>query len=84
MQCSAQRPESAASGFAIAAGLLQVTPLLVVRDSSVGSEAREGLRRCRRRCLKWWFLESGWCQQPDPTGESPVTTAKPSARYGAI
>jgi glycosyltransferase involved in cell wall biosynthesis len=31
-----------------------------------------------------WFLESGWCQQPDPTGESPVTTAKPSARYGAI
>lgn len=31
-----------------------------------------------------WFLESGWCQQSDPTGESPVTTAKPSARYGAI
>ncbi len=31
-----------------------------------------------------WFLESGWCQQPDPTGESPVATAKPSARYGAI
>lgn len=24
------------------------------------------------------------CQQPDPTGESPVTTAKPSARYGAM
>jgi len=22
--------------------------------------------------------------QPDPTGESPVTTAKPPARYGAI
>src|ERR1700760_1625089 len=22
-----------------------------------------------------WFLESGWCQQPDPTGQSPVTTA---------
>src|SRR5262249_11398387 len=31
-----------------------------------------------------WFLESGWCQQPDPTDESPVTTAKPSTRYGAI
>src|ERR1700757_103487 len=31
-----------------------------------------------------WFLETGWCQQPDPTGESPVTTAKPSTRYGAI
>ena len=31
-----------------------------------------------------WLLESGWCQQPDPTGEPPVTTAKPSARYGAI
>ncbi|RXH40413.1 hypothetical protein XH94_13250 [Bradyrhizobium zhanjiangense] len=30
-----------------------------------------------------WFLESGWRQQPDPTGELPVTTAKPSARYGA-
>lgn len=26
------------------------------------------------------FLESGLCQQPDPTGEVPVTTAKPSAR----
>jgi len=22
--------------------------------------------------------------QPDPTGESPVTTAKPLARYGAV
>jgi hypothetical protein len=22
--------------------------------------------------------------QPDPTGESPVTTAKPPARYGAL
>src|SRR6478736_1833202 len=31
-----------------------------------------------------WLLESGWCQQPDPTGEPPVTTAKPSVRYGAI
>ncbi|MHC2440321.1 hypothetical protein ACVMB0_007696 [Bradyrhizobium sp. USDA 4451] len=31
-----------------------------------------------------WFLESGWCQQPDPTGELPVTTAKPPARYGAM
>ena len=28
--------------------------------------------------------ESGWCQQPDPTGESSMTTAKPSARCGAI
>ena len=28
--------------------------------------------------------ESGWCQQPDPTGESSMTTAKPPARYGAI
>src|SRR5262249_30109174 len=31
-----------------------------------------------------WFLESGWCSQPDPTGEAPVTTAKPPARYSAI
>lgn len=31
-----------------------------------------------------WFLESGWCQQPDPTGESSMTTAKPPARYGAV
>ena len=31
-----------------------------------------------------WFLESGWSQQPDHTGESPVTTAKQFARYGAI
>jgi len=30
------------------------------------------------------LLESGWCQQPDPTGESSMTTAKPPARYGAI
>jgi hypothetical protein len=25
-----------------------------------------------------------WCSQPDPTGDSPITTAKPLARYGAI
>lgn len=31
-----------------------------------------------------WFLESGWCQQPDPTDESSMPTAKPSARYGAM
>jgi hypothetical protein len=31
-----------------------------------------------------YFLESGWCQQPDPIGESSMTTAKPPARYGAI
>jgi hypothetical protein len=30
------------------------------------------------------FLESGWCSQPDPTGEPPMTTAKPLARYRAI
>lgn len=30
-----------------------------------------------------WFLESGWCQQLDATDESSMTTAKPSARYGA-
>jgi hypothetical protein len=27
---------------------------------------------------------SGWSSQSDPTGESPVTTAKPTARYGQI
>ena len=27
---------------------------------------------------------SGWSSQPDPTGDSPVTTAKPLARYSAI
>src|SRR5262245_35122087 len=31
-----------------------------------------------------WFLESGWRSQPDPTGESSMTTAKPLARYGAM
>jgi hypothetical protein len=31
-----------------------------------------------------WFLESGWCQQPDLTDESSMTTAKPPARYGAV
>lgn len=31
-----------------------------------------------------WFLEPGSCQQPDPTGELPVTTAKPFFRCGAI
>jgi hypothetical protein len=30
------------------------------------------------------FLESGWCSQPDPTGESSMTTANPIARYSAI
>ncbi|MER8923823.1 MULTISPECIES: hypothetical protein [unclassified Mesorhizobium] len=29
-------------------------------------------------------FESGWCQQPDLTGELSMTTAKPLARYGAI
>ncbi|MER9825256.1 hypothetical protein NKJ50_25625, partial [Mesorhizobium sp. M0115] len=27
---------------------------------------------------------SGWCQQPDLTGELSMTTAKPLARYSAI
>jgi hypothetical protein len=31
-----------------------------------------------------WCLESGWSQQPDPTGESSLTTAKPLARYNAM
>ncbi|MGY4319425.1 hypothetical protein ACVWW1_008752 [Bradyrhizobium sp. JR3.5] len=31
-----------------------------------------------------WFLGCVGVSQPDPTGESPVTTAKPPARYGAI
>src|SRR5712691_1502275 len=34
-----------------------------------------------------WFLESGWCSQPDVTGESSMTTAKPLARtalWGAL
>ena len=31
-----------------------------------------------------WFLGSGWCSQPDPTGDPPMTTAKPLARYGAM
>jgi hypothetical protein len=31
-----------------------------------------------------WFLGQVWCSQPDPTGESSVTTAKPLARYSAI
>src|SRR5262249_19671018 len=31
-----------------------------------------------------WLLESGWRSQPDPTGESSMTTAKPLARYGAM
>jgi hypothetical protein len=30
------------------------------------------------------FLESGWRLQPDPTGESSMTTANPLARYSAI
>jgi hypothetical protein len=30
------------------------------------------------------FLESGWCSQPDPNGESSMTTANPLARYSAI
>src|SRR6202008_3652281 len=25
-----------------------------------------------------WFLESGWCSQPDPTGESSMTTRQPA------
>jgi hypothetical protein len=29
-------------------------------------------------------FESGWCQQPDLTGELSMTTAKPLARYSAI
>ncbi|ESY30745.1 hypothetical protein X747_31870 [Mesorhizobium sp. LNJC384A00] len=29
-------------------------------------------------------FESGWCQQPDLTGELSMTTAKPIARYGAV
>ncbi|RUW86737.1 hypothetical protein EOA13_25930 [Mesorhizobium sp. M7A.F.Ca.US.011.01.1.1] len=29
-------------------------------------------------------FESGWCQQPDLTGEPSMTTAKPLARYSAI
>jgi len=29
-------------------------------------------------------FESGWCQQPDLTGELSMTTAKPLARYGAV
>jgi hypothetical protein len=29
-------------------------------------------------------LESGWSSQPDPNGESSMTTAKPLARYRAI
>ena len=31
-----------------------------------------------------WFLGCVGVSQPDPTGELPVTTAKPPARYGAI
>ena len=31
-----------------------------------------------------WFLELGWCSQPDPTGELSMTTAKPLARYSAM
>ncbi|UWU81605.1 hypothetical protein N2603_37070 [Bradyrhizobium huanghuaihaiense] len=31
-----------------------------------------------------WFLGCVGVSQPDPTDESPVTTAKPPARYGAI
>src|SRR6201996_7040990 len=31
-----------------------------------------------------WLLESGWSSQPDPTDESPVATAKPAARHGAM
>jgi hypothetical protein len=31
-----------------------------------------------------WFLGCVGVSQPDPTGESPVTTEKPPARYGAI
>jgi hypothetical protein len=30
------------------------------------------------------FLGCAGVSQPDPTGELPVTTAKPPARYGAI
>ncbi|TIL43309.1 MAG: hypothetical protein E5Y86_22995, partial [Mesorhizobium sp.] len=29
-------------------------------------------------------FESGWCQQPDLSGELSMTTAKPLARYSAI
>ncbi|RWN46439.1 MAG: hypothetical protein EOR99_36855, partial [Mesorhizobium sp.] len=29
-------------------------------------------------------FESGWCQQPDLTGELSMTTAKPLARYSAM
>jgi len=31
-----------------------------------------------------WCLESGWSQQPDPTGDSSLTTARPLARYNAM
>jgi hypothetical protein len=31
-----------------------------------------------------WFLGCVGVSQPDSTGESPVTTAKPPTRYGAI
>jgi hypothetical protein len=31
-----------------------------------------------------WLLETGWCSQPDPTDEPPMTTAKPLARYGVM